>query len=274
LVHAKANGTSPRIVLTYHPDVDATVYATASKGYRPGGPNVGLPTNLGCTLVNAYSSLYSPDSVWNYELGAKTEWLQHRLTVDVAAYRIDWSGVQQAVTDPGCGSLFVANVGDAVTKGLEAEINWKPIDSLLFSIGGSYTHAEFTSIAGPYQSASAVQAGDAVPDVPRQKFDASAEYTFPLGSQMTGFLQGDWTHLGSVPAGFTYHVTRPAYSSLGASVGVRNSRYEVSLYGRNLTNSNGILEIEEGATLSFGDTFRTEISTPPRQVGIDLKMHF
>ena len=71
LVHAKASGNSPRVVLTYHPIDDTTLYATAAKGYRPGGPNVGLPTGIGCTLNNAYSPLYQPDTVWNYELGAK-----------------------------------------------------------------------------------------------------------------------------------------------------------------------------------------------------------
>ena len=54
LVHARADGTSPRVVLTYHPLDGSTVYATASRGYRPGGPNVGLPANIGCTLNNAY----------------------------------------------------------------------------------------------------------------------------------------------------------------------------------------------------------------------------
>ncbi len=38
LVHAKASGNSPRFVLTYHPVADATLYATAARGYRPGGP--------------------------------------------------------------------------------------------------------------------------------------------------------------------------------------------------------------------------------------------
>ena len=57
LVHAKASGSSPRVVLTYHPMPDATLYATAARGYRPGGPNVGLPTGIGCSLVNAYAPL-------------------------------------------------------------------------------------------------------------------------------------------------------------------------------------------------------------------------
>jgi hypothetical protein len=77
-----------------------------------------------------------------------------------------------------------------------------------------------------------------------------------------------------VPAGFTYNAVRPAYGSLEAAVGVRTEHYDLSLYGHNLTNSRGILEILEGGTYSFGNTFTTQIRTPPRTVGIDLKMHF
>ena len=85
----------------------------------------------------------------------------------MAAYRINWKNVQQAVTDPACGYLFVANVGTAQSTGFEAEINFKPTESLLLTASGSYTHAEFKSIDAAFQGASAEQAGDAVPDVPR-----------------------------------------------------------------------------------------------------------
>jgi iron complex outermembrane receptor protein len=274
LVHAKASGNSPRVVLTYHPTDDATIYTTAGRGYRPGGPNVGLPAGIGCSLSNAYEPLYRPDSVWNYEVGAKTEFLQRRLSVDLAAYRIDWKDIQQAVIDPGCGYEFIANVGTAQSKGAEAEINFKPIEALLLAASGSYIHAEFTSIAGPFQGAAAVHSGDAVPDVPRDKFDLSADYTIAVIAQYSGYLGLDWSHLSSVPTGFTYHATRPAYSALDATLGVRTQRYDLSLYGHNLTNSNGILEILEGASYNYGNVFRTQISTPPRTVGIDLKMHF
>jgi iron complex outermembrane receptor protein len=274
LVHAKAEGTSPRAVLTYHPTEDATLYVTAARGYRPGGPNVGLPMNIGCTLGNAYKPLYDPDSVWNYELGAKTEFLDRRLSVDVAGFRIDWQKVQQAVSDPGCGYLFVANVGSAQSNGAEVEINFKPVDALLLSAGGSYIHAEFKSIAAQFQGAASVQGGDAMPDIPRQKYNVSGEFHHALAADCTGYLGLDWSHVGSVPSGFTYHATRPAYSSLDADLGVRNEHYDVSLYAHNLTNSNGILEILEGASYNYGGVFRTQISTPPRTLGIDVKLHF
>jgi iron complex outermembrane receptor protein len=273
LVHAKASGNSPRLVLTYHPIEDATVYATAARGYRPGGPNVGLPTGIGCTLNSAYSPLYQPDTVWNYELGTKWEFLDRKLSVDLAAYRIDWRNVQQSVDDPGCGYLFVANVGSARSKGLEAEINFKPIESLLLSASGSYDHAQFTSIDPAFEGAGAAMPGEAVPDVPKQKFNLSGEYTVRIAAD-TGYLRLDWSHTGSVPAGFAYDAVRPAYSALDAVVGVRTGNYDVSLYGHNLTNSKGILEILRGATYSYGNTFATQVSTPPRTLGIDLRMYF
>jgi iron complex outermembrane receptor protein len=274
LVHAKASGNSPRLVLTYHPIDDTTLYATAARGYRPGGPNVGLPTGIGCTLNNAYSPLYEPDTVWNYELGAKTEFLDRKLSVDLAAYRIDWKNVQQAITDPGCGYLFVANVGSAESKGVEAEINFKPIESLLLSASGSYDHAYFTSIDAAFLGATQAQPGEEVPSVPREKFNVGGEYTTPVILDHTGYLRLDWSHLSSVAAGFNYNAVRPAYGALEAALGVRTEHYDVSLYGHNLTNSNGVLEILEGSTDSFGNTFATRISTPPRTVGIDLKMKF
>ena len=273
LVHAKASGNSPRFVLTYRPIGDATLYATAARGYRPGGPNVGLPAGVGCTLNDAYRPLYDPDSVWNYEIGAKTELWQRRVSVDVAAYRIDWKNVQQAITDPGCGSLFVANAGTAQSKGVEAEINVRPIDALRMWFSGSYTRATYQSIAAAFQDASAVHPGDAVPDVPRRKLNVGGEYTRSLGNY-SSFLRLDWSHQGSVPTGFTYNDVRPAYSNLDAAIGVRGARYEASLYGHNLTNSVGILSIAQSTADSYGSVFNSRISTPPRTIGIDLKLHF
>jgi outer membrane receptor protein involved in Fe transport len=273
LVHARASGNSPRVVLSYHPVSDSTLYATAAKGYRPGGPNVGLPANIGCALGNAYAPLYQPDSAWNYELGAKADLWQRRLSVDVAVYQIDWHNVQQSVTDPGCGFLFIANVGSARSKGVEAEISFKPTDSLRLSVSAAYTDATFESIAAPFQGASAVNAGDPVPDVPKQKWAAEAEYTHPLGTNL-GFARIDWTHQGNVPTGFTFNDVRPSYSELDAAIGFRREHWEVSVYGHNLTNSDGILSIQEGTPFSYGNLFKTQISIPPRAIGVNVNLHF
>ena len=93
--------------------------------------------------------------------------------------------------------------------------------------------------------------------MPRQKFNIGAEYTRAFVANYTGYMRLDWSHLGNIPAGFTYNATRPAYSALEAAVGVRTERFDLSLYGHNLTNSNGILEIQEGALYGFNNVFQT-----------------
>ena len=110
--------------------------------------------------------------------------------------------------------------------------------------------------------------------MPRKKLNAGAEYSLAFGAERTGFVRADWAHLSSVPTGFTTLLKRPSYDTLGASVGMRTDRYEVSLYGRNLTNEDGILDIRTGAVSSFEEVFRTQISTPPRTIGLNLKMNF
>ena len=67
---------------------------------------------------------------------------------------------------------------------------------------------------------------------------------------------------------------QPAYSALDASVGVRRDHYDVSLCGHNLINANDILSIQKGIIYAFGNVFKTQMSTPPRTVGIDLKVGF
>ena len=57
-------------------------------------------------------------------------------------------------------------------------------------------------------------------------------------------------------------------------MGFRRDHYEVSIYGHNLTNSNGILSIQQSTVYSYGNVFKTQISTPPRTVGLNVSLHF
>jgi outer membrane receptor protein involved in Fe transport len=268
LTSARSEGVDPRVVVNYKVTPDTLVYATAARGYRPGGPNVGLFTNSGCTLQSAYRSIYAPDSVWNYEIGAKSQFLNHRVTANLAAYRIYWTDVQQSITDPGCGSLFFANFGTATSTGGEAELVFRPIDSLLLTAGGSFTKAVYRTIDSQFAGAVRVHPGDALADVPRWKYTAAGEYSQPLGSTWTGYVRTDWEHVDAIPTGVTLTATRPAYGIINASIGVRSSRYDVSLYLHNAGNSDAVLFISQGGVYGVSGLFSTRTSTLPRTVGL------
>jgi outer membrane receptor protein involved in Fe transport len=87
------SGVNPKAGINYQLTPDKMVYALASRGFRPGGVSMAVPPAFGCGdqmaalgITEQQVRTYKSDSLWNYELGAKTSWLDQTLTVDGAAY--------------------------------------------------------------------------------------------------------------------------------------------------------------------------------------------
>src|SRR6266851_512722 len=196
---ASEKPVTPKVVLSWQPDRDNMVYVSASKGFRPGGPNVGVGsicqsnlTSLGLTQVPAQ---YSSDSLWSYEIGSKNTFLDHRLQINTSLFYIDWNNIQQNVYLPVCGEQFTANLGKAKSEGGDIEVLYKPIDVLTFDLTAAYTDARLTksscagaltydatrsSCVAPGETAARPIAtdGDALLGAP-WSFTASGEYHLP-----------------------------------------------------------------------------------------------
>jgi outer membrane receptor protein involved in Fe transport len=271
---ARQDGVNPRLVLNYHATDDVLIYATGARGYRPGGPNVGLPTNLGCALGDAYRPLFDPDSVWNYELGVKSQFLDRRATLNVAGYRIDWKDVQQAVADPVCGSLFFANFGEARSEGVEVELSVKPVESLLLNASASYTDAQYTKVDSAFVGAVEVQPGDPLADVPEWKYAVSGEYTFAFGDSRSGYVRADWHYVDATPIGVTTRDERPSYDILNASVGLQSGPWDLSVYVENVGNTDAVLALRQDSVSGIPGIFDTRVNARPRTTGILLRMRF
>ena len=110
------DGTVWKLNATYRFDRDRLVYATYSEGFRVGGAN---PLK-GNTLL---PRLFDSDDLTNYELGAKTEWLNHRLRLNVSAYYMKWDNFAVQIEDPqpAVFQLAYVNLASAEIKGFEAE---------------------------------------------------------------------------------------------------------------------------------------------------------
>ena len=268
------SGVNPRLVLNYSASDDILFYATGARGYRPGGPNVGLPSNVGCVMGDAYRPLFDPDSVWNYELGMKSQFLERRATLNVAGYRIDWEDVQQSITDPGCGTLFFANFGEARSEGVEVEFSLRPTASLLLNASASYTDAKYTKIDSAFVGAIEVEPGDAVADVPEWKYAASGEYTFAVGNLGTAYLRADWQYVDAIPTGVTSRTNRPSYDIVNAAVGLQSGPWDLSLYVANAGNSKATLAIMQDVTAAIDGVFDTRVATAPRTIGMLARMRF
>src|SRR5262249_13095581 len=108
------HGINPKVDISYNFSKDLLVYATAAKGFRPGGGNQPIPisgtlgdiceanlqANHGTTDFVPAPLQFGPDTVWSYELGEKLRTFDGRVTLNSAVYFERWGGTQQNVPLP------------------------------------------------------------------------------------------------------------------------------------------------------------------------------
>jgi iron complex outermembrane receptor protein len=149
--HTTYTGFKSRFNVTWHINNDILAYFTYSEGFRPGGFN---RSNSKKVLTDAdgnkqfhYPGSYAPDSLTNYEIGLKSQFLDHRLLLNLSAYYMDWDNVQFALYDPpfGINTTFVTNGPSYRVMGLEAQFVAKLTDHLTLQGSGSYNDASQTA---------------------------------------------------------------------------------------------------------------------------------
>jgi outer membrane receptor protein involved in Fe transport len=114
------SGTVPRANITYKVDADKMVYATFSKGFRPGGVNRTEQAGIGP---------YQADFLKNYEIGWKTQWFDRRLRWNGALFWEDWKNFQFSFLGPSSLTI-IENGGNARIKGIENEIEFAATGAL------------------------------------------------------------------------------------------------------------------------------------------------
>ena len=219
---------------------DLMVYARLASGYRPSGTNIGLP---GTPLK------YGSDSTQNYEIGAKGDILDHRLSFDASLYYIDWKDLQLSLNDGF--STFFANGGRAKSQGVELSTSWRPVGGLTLSGWVVWNDATLTE-ALPAQSESYGASGDRLPYSSRFSGTFSADQEFPLTPRLSGFLGGSVSYVGEREDNFPTNnfdtglpsgprLSFPAYTRVDLQAGVRSGAWSGSLSVNNVTDERGIV---------------------------------
>ena len=124
------------------PDVNA--YATYARSYKSGGINLsGLPLD-GVNPILAAETV-APEKVDHFELGLKTQFLDRRATVNIAAFRTDISDYQATVFNGQLGVLrgYLANAGKVRTQGIEIDSAFRPTARLNVYANAAYTDAKY-----------------------------------------------------------------------------------------------------------------------------------
>ena len=121
--------------VSYRPTDTVTLYAKAGSGYLSGG------------IFNLRQ--FKPETLIQYEIGAKTEWLDRRMRLNVSAFRSDYKDLQQSATDPATLLYQTFNVGKARVTGIEVELTALPVDSVTLTANYGYTDFKYRSFVLP-----------------------------------------------------------------------------------------------------------------------------
>jgi iron complex outermembrane recepter protein len=268
-VNSSENGTLLKFNASWQANPDILFYATASQGYRPGGANqvIGLSADL---------TPYKSDSLWNYEIGTKLGLLDRKLTLNLAAYQIDWSNIQVSGRTTNGAFSFLSNAGAARIRGVEAEAFVRPMRGLQFTFSGNYIDPRLTQDQVNASVVAAGRAGDRIPYIPNWTGAAGAEYTAPISPTLDFFARADFNYVGSSYSEFrptnVYRVKIGAYSLTNLRVGIdlKHNDAGVYLFVNNLFDAVAINRASQSSTAnSYSAT-----SAAPRTIGINVRKSF
>ncbi len=234
---------SPKVQVAYRPNKDNMIYGLIAKGFRPGGPTTIVPPTCADDLAKLGLSepptQFDADTLWNYEAGYKGTLAQGRVTLNAAAFFMDWTDVQQAVR-LSCGFGFVGNVGAAESKGAELELSAQVTDNLFVFATAGYTNAKFTETSEEV----GVTKGDRIANSAKFTGSLSGLYQWTVRDLSEAYVQLSVIHTGDkIDVGFLsdVHPILPAFTTVELRLGLQRDNWEVILWGKNLTDERGQL---------------------------------
>lgn len=292
---ADATGWLPKYNISYNFEGPYLLYATASKGYRPGGANVipagQLPPGTEGQFLN-----YEADSVWNYEVGGKSSWFNNALTMNGSVYQVDWDNIQTSLRTPSGGQSYVGNAGKAQIQGTEWDIIYRVTRLVILSGGFSYNwKSELTedqAADGVAPTNTQGHKGDRLPYVAKLNAAASIDYKYPIRDSLAVF-RINYAYTGKSKTGLRDQWWDPQtesigdYSTVNLRLGAeRADGWSAYLFVNNVLDSDGVFQSSTNvgsyaqgtedtpASVNQYYTKQRVTTLTPREIGLQIRKSF
>ncbi|PCI32869.1 MAG: ligand-gated channel protein [Alphaproteobacteria bacterium] len=264
---ASQKGTIFKGNISYHVNEDVMLYAQVVEGFRLGGANQSVFVEV--------PAQFGPDFVTNYEIGAKTNWADNRLKLNVAVFKMIWDNMQVGGTTPDGAFAFIGNAGKAAVDGIEVEFDALVSEGLIVSGGFTYQNARLTEDqideTGDFQAPGVK--GDKIPRVSKFMANLAVEYGWTIDADLEGYARVDYNFMGernsTLSATDNFFLKIQDYSMMNASVGISNDQWSASLYVRNLFN-------KRAQSNRGNDAFTAQsiFTVRPQTIGVKVRRTF
>ena len=290
---------APRVGLNYKVTDDAMLFAFWQRAYKSGGF-----VNNAAAYTTFVGSPYGEELIDNFEVGFKTEWMDSRLQFNGNVYYQKLKGLQRQVIRPANNATgqetFISNNADARSYGVELELVAIPVDGLTINANIAYNNIKYTNycadLDGPEPFAAPANGrpvcGPGSTKLPNGTYITFTDFSdLRLGFAPSIIANLGWTYdfpigdMGNISIGNSF-----GYTSKMATAGVflpnsdrramllvdaqiswesPDSKYRVSIWGKNLTN-----DIQRLSVTPVSNLFAFEQGTTPRTYGITLTADF
>ena len=245
----------PKIAVEYNTSV-GNIYATVTRGYKSGGFNtqifsdilqvkmmndmmnalgIELDSAVGTTTYNSASATrYKPETSWNFEMGAHLRPLTG-LHLDASLFWIECFDQQVTILPEGNNTgRMMSNAARARSYGAEISADYR-YGGLNIRADYGYTNARFRE----YNDGVADYAGNYLPYAPQNTISAEVGYTWLINNKIVQQLTiaADWRGIGSIYWNEANTLRQEFYSLLGAQIMLRMRNVTLTLWGRNITNT-------------------------------------
>ena len=253
------DATEPKFTLRYKPTDDLTFYGGWSRGFRSGGFN---QTGVGAVAAASghlgVQDLFQAEVADTWEVGAKSEWLDHRLSANAALYYTKSHNGYFFYFDATTSTQNLGNL-DALYKGGELELKGRATDWLDLYLNYGYNYGSITAMQDP------TVRGNRPPLLTQDTVNAGFQVHEPIGNGLNGVLRMDYQMIGRTwwdP----YNVTsRDPVNLIDLRAGIEGERWTLTAWSKNLTNKLYNAEFSPGGFLW---------RAPPRRYGVDFTYKF
>ena len=262
--------TTPKFSVAFRPNDDMMFYALASQGYRLGGANqaaLGMPFPIPVT--------YDSDTLWNYELGARTVFNGGRVILNTTLFYVDWSDIQTAFRlnlPPLPPFPYFVNAGTAHSMGIEFELTAMLGENWEFHTALTALEAEIDEVSDIAGGISDVQAGAKLPGTPEFQASSWIRYMFTMFDKDSS-IRLSHRYIGESNFDLVSPDTQGDYNVFDLLVDSQISdHWSLTFYVKNLADDDGVTSTIPG--LSFAGFADQQYLLRPRTIGLSLQGHF